>query len=135
MTTPRTPTGGSAAALDAALGLTRGHDDGDWTVLVFAPSELAFGASEPVAYLHGGALATCVDTASWEAVVRDHEGSWVVADMRLDFLRLARPQRHIVRAKVRRAGRRQAVVDVEIVAADDAARIVALGRATLSRTD
>ena len=135
MTTDRTPVGGSAAPLDAALGLTRAADDGDWVVLTLDPSQLAVGATEPVAYLHGGALATCVDTAAWEALVRDHEGTWVVADMRLDFLRLARPQPHTIRARVRRAGRKQAVVDVEIAAADDAERLVALGRATLSRTD
>jgi len=135
MTTDRTPVGGSAAPLDAALGLTRAADDGDWVVLTLDPSQLAVGATEPVAYLHGGVLATCVDTAAWEALVRDHEGTWVVADMRLDFLRLARPQPHTIRARVRRAGRKQAVVDVEIAAADDAERLVALGRATLSRTD
>ena len=135
MTTDRTPVGGSAAPLDAALGLTRAADDGDWVVLTLDPSQLAVGATEPVAYLHGGVLATCVDTAAWEALVRDHEGTWVVADMRLDFLRLARPQPHTIRARVRRAGRKQAVVDVEITAADDAERLVALGRATLSRTD
>jgi len=135
MADERTPVGGSAAPLDAALGLTRGEDDGAWTVLLLDPGELAVGSTEPVAYLHGGTLATCVDTAAWEALVRDHEGTWVVADLRLDFLRLARPQPHVVRAVVRRAGRRQAVVDVEIAAADDVERIVTLGRATLSRTD
>jgi len=135
MTTDRTPVGGSAAPLDAALGLTRAVDDGDWAVLTLDPSELAVGATEPIAYLHGGVLATCVDTAAWEALVRDHEGTWVVADLRLDFLRLARRQPHTIRAKVRRAGRKQAVVDVEIAATDDAERLVALGRATLSRTD
>ena len=135
MTTDRTPVGGSAAPLDAALGLTRAADDGDWAVLTLDPSKLAVGATDPVAYLHGGVLATCVDTAAWEALVRDHEGTWVVSDLRLDFLRLAQPQPHVVRAVVRRAGRRQAVVDVEIAAADDAERIVTLGRATLSRTD
>ena len=135
MTTDRTPVGGSAAPLDAALGLTRAADDGDWVVLTLDPSQLAVGATEPVTYLHGGVLATCVDTAAWEALVRDHEGTWVVADMRLDFLRLARPQPHTIRARVRRAGRKQAVVDVEIAATDDADRLVALGRATLSRTD
>ena len=135
MTTDRTPVGGSAAPLDAALGLTRAADDGEWAVLTLDPSQLAVGATDPVAYLHGGVLATCVDTAAWEALVRDHEGTWVVADMRLDFLRLARPQPHTIRARVRRAGRKQAVVDVEIAATEDAERLVALGRATLSRTD
>jgi uncharacterized protein (TIGR00369 family) len=130
-----TDPGGSAAPLDAALGLTRGADDGEWAVLHLRPTPLTVGATEPVAYLHGGALAACVDTAAWEAVVKDHDGAWVVADMRLDFVRLARDEEHLVRARVRRAGRRQAVADVEIASASAPDRLVALGRATLTRTD
>ncbi|MFZ0324315.1 MAG: PaaI family thioesterase [Actinomycetes bacterium] len=135
MTSQRTALGGSAAPLDAALGLTRGPDDGDWAVLLLQPTDIAVGATDPVTYLHGGVLATCVDTAAWEALVRDHDGSWVVSDLRLDFLRLARREPHLVLAVVRKAGRRQAVADVEIRAQGDPARVVALGRATLTRTD
>jgi uncharacterized protein (TIGR00369 family) len=127
--------GDSAAPLDAAVGLTRGEDDGEWAVLHLRPESVAIGASDPVTYLHGGVLATCVDTAAWEALVKDRDGSWVVSDMRLDFVRLARNEHHVVRSRVRRAGRRQAVADVEITAASDPERLVALGRATLSRTD
>lgn len=127
--------GDSAAPLDAALGLIRGEDDGEWAVLHLRPQPVAIGASDPITYLHGGVLATCVDTAAWEALVKDHDGSWVVSDMRLDFVRLARNEDHVVRSRVRRAGRRQAVADVEISAASDPDRLVALGRATLSRTD
>jgi uncharacterized protein (TIGR00369 family) len=133
--TSGTPVGGSAAPLDAALGLTRLTDDGDWAVLRLEPTTMAVGATEPLAYLHGGALAACVDTAAWEAVVRDREGSWVVSDLRMDFVRLARDETHRVRARVRRAGRRQAVVDVEITGGDDGERLVTLGRVTLTRTD
>lgn len=133
MTTQSTPTGGSAAALDAALGLTREPDDGDAAVLRLAPSELAVGASEPVTYLHGGALATCVDTAAWEAIVRISDDSWVVADLRIDFLRLARNEPHRVRATARKVGRGQAVADVEISSWDDPSRLVALGRALLTK--
>ena len=104
-------------------------------MLHLRPTPVAVGATEPVAYLHGGALATCVDTAAWEAVVKDHDGAWVVADMRLDFVRLARDEEHLVRARVRKAGRRQAVADVEIASASDPDRLVALGRVTVTRTD
>jgi uncharacterized protein (TIGR00369 family) len=133
MTTQSTPPGGSAAVLDAALGLTREPDEGDAAVLRLDPSELAVGASEPVTYLHGGALATCVDTAAWEAVVRISDDSWVVADLRIDFLRLARNEPHRVRATARKVGRAQAVADVEISAWDDPSRLVALGRALLAK--
>ena len=134
MSENRTPIGSSAAPLDTALGLTRTEDEGEWTVLRLDPSDLAVGATDPVTYLHGGALATCVDTASWESMSRDHGESWVVADLRIDFVRLGKQQPHKVRAKARKVGRRQAVVDVEISPWDDPSRLVALGRVLLSST-
>jgi uncharacterized protein (TIGR00369 family) len=125
--------GGHAAPLDAAIGLTRHDDDADWVVLRLDPEEIAIGATDPVVYLHGGVVATCVDTASWEAVVRVSSDSWVVADMRIDFLRLARNEPHRVRATARKVGRSQAVADVEISSWDDADRVVALGRVLLAK--
>ena len=68
-------------------------------------------------FIHGGALATCVDTAAWYAAESASPGSWVVSSLRLDCLRLARTEPHIVRATCRKAGRTLAVADVEIVAA------------------
>ena len=125
--------GASAAPLDEAIGLTKAEDDGEWTVLRWDPQPVAVGATEPVSYLHGGAIATCVDTASWEAIVRESDDAWVAADLRVDFVRLARPEPHRVRSIVRKAGRKQAVVDVEIAAWDDRDRVVALGRVLLAK--
>ena len=128
-----TPQGGHAAPLDAAIGLVRDVDDGDWVVLRLDPAEVAIGSTDPVTYLHGGVIATCVDTASWEAVVATSDESWVVADMRIDFMKLARNETHRVRATARKVGRSQAVSDVEISAWDDPARVVALGHVLLAR--
>jgi uncharacterized protein (TIGR00369 family) len=128
-----TPLGDAAAPLDAALGLTRSADDGDWAVLRLDPSDIAVGATDPVTYLHGGALATCVDTAAWEAIARVSNDTWVVADLRIDFMRLARHETHRVRAMARKIGRAQAVADVEISAWDDPSRLVALGRVLLAK--
>ena len=133
MSDQRTNIGASAAPLDEAIGLTRADDEGEWTVFRWDPHPVSVGATDPVAYLHGGAIATCVDTASWEAIVRDSEDSWVAADLRVDFVRLARPEPHRVRSIVRKAGRKQAVVDVEIAEWDDSNRVVALGRVLLAR--
>ena len=133
MSDQSTPEGGTAAPLDAALGLSRAPDDGDAAVLRLDPSPIAVGATDPVTYLHGGALATCVDTAAWEAIVRVSNDSWVVADMRLDFVKLARNEAHRVRATARKIGRGQAVADVEITAWDDPSRLVALGRVLLAK--
>jgi uncharacterized protein (TIGR00369 family) len=128
-----TPVGEPAAPLDDALRLTREPDADGWAVLRLDPQPIAFSGEGDHAYVHGGALATCVDTAAWEAVVAVQPGTWVVSDLRMDFLRLARPAPHRVRARARRVGRRQAVADVEISAWDDPDRLVALGRATLTR--
>jgi uncharacterized protein (TIGR00369 family) len=133
MSNQRTPEGGSAAPLDAALGLTRVADEGDAAVLRLDPAPVAVGATEPVTYLHGGALATCIDTAAWEAVVRVSDDAWVVADIRIDFVRLARHEVHRVRATARKIGRAQAVADVEISAWDEPTRLVALGRVLLAK--
>ena len=128
-----TAIGEAAAPLDAAIGLTRHADDGDWAVLRLEPTDVAVGSTDPVVYLHGGVIATCVDTASWEAVVRVSDASWVVADMRIDFMRLARNEAHRVRATARKIGRAQAVADVEISAWGDPSRVVALGRVLLAK--
>ena len=133
MSEQRTPDGGSAAPLDAALGLTRAPDDGDAAVLRLDPTAIAVGATDPVTYLHGGVLATCIDTAAWEAIVGVSDDTWVVADMRIDFVKLARNEAHRVRATARKIGRAQAVADVEITAWDDPSRLVALGRVLLAK--
>lgn len=133
MSDQSTPDGDSAAPLDAAIGLTRAPDEGDSAVLLLDPTALAVGATEPVTYLHGGVLATCIDTAAWEAIVRVSDDTWVVADMRVDFVRLARNEPHRVSATARKIGRAQAVSDVEITAWDDPSRLVALGRVMLAK--
>jgi len=133
MSDQRTPDGSSSAPLDDALGLTRAPDDGDAAVLRLDPSALAVGATDPVTYLHGGALATCIDTAAWEAIVRVSDDTWVVADMRIDFVKLARNEAHRVRSTARKIGRAQAVADVEITAWEDPPRLVALGRVLLTK--
>ena len=120
--------------LDAALGLVlHGFEDGA-AVLRFDPPELAVGSDDPE-YLHGGALATCIDTAAWFAVVNARAGDWVIVDMRCDFLRLATREPHRVEARCLRAGRVLAVVDVQIAPWDRPERAVAMGRAQLARSD
>jgi uncharacterized protein (TIGR00369 family) len=84
-------------------------------------------------YLHGGALATCIDTAAWYAAASASAADWIVAGLQLDALRLARREPHRVLARCLRAGRTLAVVDVEIASERDPARIVAVGRVSLAR--
>jgi uncharacterized protein (TIGR00369 family) len=124
---------GSISPLDDALGLTVERAADGVAVLRIEPGALAVVDDEEPPFLHGGALATCVDTAAWYAAESASPGSWVVSSLQLDCLRLARPEPHTVRATCRKAGRTLAVADVEIAAASDPERVVALGRATLAR--
>lgn len=122
------------AALDAALGLTlHGFEEGA-AVLRLEPPWLAVAGEDPE-YLHGGALATCVDTAAWYAVVHEREGDWVMVDLRCDFLRMAVREPHRVEARCLRAGRTLALADVHIAPWDEPGRAVAVGRAQLARID
>ena len=122
------------APLDTALGLAlHGFEDGA-AVLRLEPPELADAGEEPE-YLHGGALATCVDTAAWYAVVHEREGEWVIVDLRCDFLRMAAREIHRVEARCLRAGRALALADVRIAPWDQPGRAVAVGRAQLARID
>jgi acyl-coenzyme A thioesterase PaaI-like protein len=57
----------------------------------------------------------------------------VAVDLRCDFLRLAAPQPHRVRARCLRSGRTLAVADVEITPWDEPERLVAVGRAQFAR--
>jgi uncharacterized protein (TIGR00369 family) len=120
--------------LDGGIGLSVVELGPDQAVLRLDPSPLALVDAEPRSFLHGGALATCVDTAGWHAVVETSPGSWIAVDLRCDFLRLAGSEPHRVTARCIRAGRTLALADVEIAVWDDATRVVALGRARYART-
>ena len=121
------------APLDASIGLVAVEVTDDAVILRLDPTEAALGGDEPRPFLHGGTLATCVDTAAWYAIAQASPGTWVAVDLRCDFLRLADPVAHRVTATCRRAGRTLAVADVEIAPWDDAERVVAVGRAQFAR--
>lgn len=119
--------------LDSALGLVAVELGDDGVVMRFDPQPVALGGDSPRRFLHGGALATCVDTAAWYAIAHASPGTWVAVDIRCDFLRLADLEPHRVRATCLRAGRTLAVADVEIAPWDEPERVVAVGRAQFAR--
>jgi uncharacterized protein (TIGR00369 family) len=121
--------------LDEGIGLTLERADAGEAVLRLDVTALAVVPDGEPPFVHGGALATCVDTASWYAAESASPGSWVVSSLSLDCVRPAHAEPHVVRATCRKAGRTLAVADVEIFAASDPARLVALGRATLVRSE
>lgn len=120
-----------ASPLDGALRLELVGTDAGTATLRLEPTDLAVADG----ILHGGAIATCVDTASWYAARAASPGEWVVSALGIDFLRPGRMEPHRVSAVCRRAGRLLAVVVVEISSWDDPERVVALGRATLARVE
>lgn len=121
------------APLDAAVGLTVVELLDDAVLLRLDPTATAIGTDEPRPLLHGGALATCVDTAGWYAVAQRSPGAWVAVDLRCDFLRPAEAMPHRVLARCLRAGRTLATADVEIALWHDPTTLVAVGRATYAR--
>ncbi len=125
--------GSSPAPLDAAIGLTFEQVLLDGSVeLLLEPQPVAVGSEEPL-YLHGGALATCVDTAGWYAVTARRPGAWIALNLSCEFLRLADRRPMAVHATCRKVGATTAVVDVTIFRREERDRPVAIGRATFFR--
>ena len=122
-----------ASKLDGAIGLTLESAEDGVVTLRLEPGAVGVVEEDERTYLHGGTLATCVDTAAWYAAASASEGDWLVTGLQLEALRLARSEAHRVIARCIRAGRTRAVVDVEIASDVDPERIVAVGRASLVR--
>lgn len=124
-----------ASSLDEAIGLTLESAEKGVVTLRLDPGEVAVVKEGELTYLHGGALATCIDTAAWYAAesAAPGEGDWVVSGLSFEGLRLAGPEPHTVTARCIRAGRTRAVVDVEIASVAKPDRILTIGRASLMR--
>ena len=124
-----------ASKLDEALGLTLASAENEVVTLRLEPREVGVVEDDELNYLHGGTLATCVDTAAWYAAASASQSEdWLVVGLQLEALRLARDEPHQVTGRCIRAGRTRAVVDVEIASERDPSRIVAVGRASLARS-
>jgi uncharacterized protein (TIGR00369 family) len=124
----------AGSPLDDALGFSFvGIEDGE-VVCRLSPAHAALGTIEPPT-LHGGTLATCVDTTCWYAVVyASGSQEWVAVDLRCDYLRPAPPDPLRLTATCLRAGRTLAVADVRITLSEEPDRLIAVGRATFART-
>jgi uncharacterized protein (TIGR00369 family) len=127
--------GTAISPLDEALGMRLVEVHDDHVVLRLDASRTALGGEDPRPYLHGGALATCVDTAGWAAIEAvSPGGGWVAIDLRCDFVRLAGLEPHRVIGRCLRAGRTLALADVVVEPWDAPGRLVATGRAQFMRT-
>lgn len=83
--------------------------------------------------VHGGAIATLADEAlaTVAFTVADEGQTTVTADLKVDFLRPARPGRLIARATVRHRTKRLAFTDATVEQAEDG-QIVAEARAVIA---
>jgi uncharacterized protein (TIGR00369 family) len=99
-----------------------------------SPTHTALGYVEPPT-LHGGALATCIDTACWYAIVQQTGSQeWVAVDLRIDYLRSAPLDPLRIDATCLRAGRKLATADVRITVSGEPDRLIAVGRGTFARS-
>ncbi len=123
---PRSP-------LDAVIGLSYVGREEEAVVLRLDPTHAALGYEEPP-MLHGGTLATLVDTAGWYAVMAVAPATWVAVDLRSDFLRMADLAPLRITARCLRAGRTLAVCDVTIAPWETPERTTSVGRIQFIRT-
>jgi uncharacterized protein (TIGR00369 family) len=79
---------------------------------------------------HGGPLASFIDVVGDFAIGMLVGGGVPTVNLRIDYLRPATGNLLTGTAKVRRAGRTVAVVDIDVL--DDQNRLVAIGRGTYS---
>ena len=77
---------------------------------------------------HGGPIAAIIDTAGDYALMMLLGRPLPTVNFRVDYLRPAIDTALIVTATVRRSGRMVGVVDIDV--ADEAGRLLAIGRAT-----
>jgi uncharacterized protein (TIGR00369 family) len=78
--------------------------------------------------VHGGPIASVIDTAGTFAVVATVGHGVPTINLRIDYLRPAIDTDLVATATVRRVGRTVAVCDVDLT--DDQGRLVAVGRGT-----
>ncbi len=96
--------------------------------LPFAPE---YRRSDKAPGHHGGVIATLIDVAGDFAVaIKCDTGGVPTINLAVDYLRMAGDVDLIAKARVRRAGRTIAVVDVDVET--DEGRLIAVGRVTYS---
>ena len=81
---------------------------------------------------HGGPIASFIDTVGDFAIGMAVGGGVPTMNLRIDYLRPAVGDSLLGIARVRRAGKTAAVIDVDV--SDEQGRLVAIGRGTYSST-
>jgi len=95
------------------------------TLVMSAPAGGNAARSDGAPQAHGGAIATLIDSAATFACCMKVERSVPTMNMRVDYLRPAAGPTMVATARVIRAGRTAALVDVDV---ESGGRLVAVGR-------
>jgi uncharacterized protein (TIGR00369 family) len=103
-------------------------EDGTVTIRLEFQDQLARAKGDKA--FHGGVIASLIDLAGHAAVAVKIGRMAPTIDLRIDYMRPAEGDAVTARAKLLKAGRSVARVDIEIL--DTQNRIVALGRGTFS---
>lgn len=94
------------------------------------PVDAALSRDSAGTQLHGGPLASLIDTAGDFAVALAVGAGVPTINFRVDYLRPATGTRVLARAVARRVGRTVGVADIDVF--DDQGRLVAIGRGCYS---
>ena len=100
--------------------------DGEAVVRMPFREELLAGDDDAGRYVHGGAIASLIDTAGDFAIIAAPGYDVPTIDLRVDYLRPVTRGALTATARAIKAGRSLAVADIEVV--DEDGKAVAVGR-------
>lgn len=105
-----------STSLHRALGL-RVTSAGDHGVVLQAKAGREYLSEDGGDYLHGGVVATVLDTAATFALIGATGTDWSTVDLRVDYLRPAPPGALEIRGSAEQIGRRLGRARAELLAA------------------
>jgi uncharacterized protein (TIGR00369 family) len=104
---------------EVGIQVTEHDDDGDGSAVVEAVLDAGPRHLNRHGTVHGGALATLVDSAMGAAVADAGSEAPVTIEMKVTYLEPAQPGRVTARATVRKRGRRVTIVEAEVEQDDE----------------
>jgi len=105
-------------------------DHGKGEIVVRMPLRPEFERRKGTKQFHGGPIASFIDTVGDFAIGMQVGGGVPTMNLRVDYLRPAIGDAIVGVARVRRAGKTAAIIDIDV--SDDQDRLVAIGRGTYS---
>ena len=110
---------GQGFSAGVGIRVTRHDDDDDGSAVVEAVLDAGAQHLNRHGTVHGGALATLVDSAMGAAVADAGSEAPVTIEMKVTYLEPAQPGLLTARATVRKRGRRVTIVEAEVEQGDD----------------